>query len=373
VRVGIAIPSLHGGGAELVTRQWANELHRRGHTVHLYVLTPRVPVPDGLLAPGITVHPFRPVRRAARLLGLPIWLRRRAKRDDLDVLVTMLTFNNLAALTGWRIGRRPRCKLLISERNSPTIYTPIHGRKTGLQVPLARRAYRWADAVIAISHPIAAELVSSYGVAADRCIVVPNPASSGTALAEPAGRVATTVALVGRLVPQKRPERLVEALAILAADPRAGAVRGVVIGTGRGEASLRDAARDAGVPIEFLGWQEPWRDAAVAAGVDVVLLPSDIEGFGNVLVEAAAAGIPSVAASPALGVADAVVPGITGELAPTTDPHDLAAAILRAADLDLRAPQLDRWLARFAPGTSVDVLERAFAVSLGSRSATPHR
>ncbi len=44
------------------------------------------------------------------------------------------------------------------------------------------------------------------------------------------------------------------------------------------------------------------------------MLSSFVEGFGNVLVEAALVGVPFVSMSRALGVADAIVPGMTGFL-----------------------------------------------------------
>jgi glycosyltransferase involved in cell wall biosynthesis len=82
-----------------------------------------------------------------------------------------------------------------------------------------------------------------------------------------------------------------------------------------------------------------------------------VEGLGNVLIEAAATGIPSVASSRALGVADAIVPGITGELALTDDPQAYADAVLRAAPLQLNSPvDLGAWLERFSPARSTGIL-----------------
>ncbi len=62
------------------------------------------------------------------------------------------------------------------------------------------------------------------------------------------------------------------------------------------------------------------------SAMDVVVLPSHREGFGMVLLEAAAMGLPTVATRIA-GCVDAVADGVTGTLAPPHDPSALAQAI----------------------------------------------
>lgn len=73
------------------------------------------------------------------------------------------------------------------------------------------------------------------------------------------------------------------------------------------------------------------------AAADFLCLPSYREGFGMVVIEAAAAGIPSVG-SRIYGVSDAIVDDETGLLVPPGDATQLAAALTRvAADDALRA------------------------------------
>lgn len=72
------------------------------------------------------------------------------------------------------------------------------------------------------------------------------------------------------------------------------------------------------------------------AAMDVVVLPTYREGFPNVLLEAAAMGLP-VVASRVPGCVDAVRDGLTGALVPPRDAIALAAAIRRyLADPELR-------------------------------------
>ncbi len=76
------------------------------------------------------------------------------------------------------------------------------------------------------------------------------------------------------------------------------------------------------------------------AAADIFCLPSYREGFGSVLIEAAAAGLPSVA-SRIYGITDAVIDGETGLLHQPGDLSDLS----RALRVLLRDPQARRKMA----------------------------
>ena len=94
--------------------------------------------------------------------------------------------------------------------------------------------------------------------------------------------------------------------------------------------SLRVADR-----VHFLGWRAD--PAAVLAALDVFLMPSLWEGFGLVLLEAMAQGLP-VVGSAVSAIPEVVVDGETGLLCPPRDVHALAAAIrLLLADPERRA------------------------------------
>ncbi len=133
-----------------------------------------------------------------------------------------------------------------------------------------------------------------------------------------------------RLVPQKRATRAVEAAALLRAEGRD--VRVVCFGKGPLVDELTRYAADRDVPLDLPGWTADW--VASAPENAITVLPSYREGFGNVLVESAMGGIPSVAVSNSYGAADAMVPTVTGELAFSGDPVDIADAIRRVRGLD---------------------------------------
>ena len=115
-----------------------------------------------------------------------------------------------------------------------------------------------------------------------------------------------------------------------------------------------------GVQFTSVGWVENWFEHFAPNAV--VFLPSSREGFGNVLVEAAAFGVPSVAISNAMGVADAIIPGITGELALDDDPDSIADAIVAASALEVSG--VEDWLERFSAASSGRLLRQAIDYEL---------
>jgi glycosyltransferase involved in cell wall biosynthesis len=101
------------------------------------------------------------------------------------------------------------------------------------------------------------------------------------------------------------------------------------------------------------------------------VLPTYREGFGSVLIEAAAMGIPAVA-SRVTGCVDAIVDGVSGTLVPPRSVPALVEAIARyLEDPALRARHgaaaRDRALREFAPESIWARLRAFYATALGER------
>ncbi|WP_372344223.1 glycosyltransferase [Streptomyces sp. KL116D] len=184
-------------------------------------------------------------------------------------------------------------------------------------------------ATIAVS-PAVAERLRRWGVAPHRVHVVPNGVDVSRFAFDAGARAAVrrelglppdafVVGGVGRLVPGKRFDVLIDALRDLPDD-----VRLLLVGTGPQEAALRAAAARAGVSgrVVFAG-ERPHTAAdpsdgvvdlpALMSAMDVLGSPSVDEAFGLAVVEAQAGGLPVLHVScPALDdlpsgtVADAV-------------------------------------------------------------------
>lgn len=374
LKIAIVGHSQDRGGAEHVTRLWVERLVARGHEVTLFGVdghgaaaesaaygssSVEVWAPEGARAVGLAPASAGHLAKARRLRG-------ELRRNRYDVCLAMQTYPALLTLTA-AFGLRSGTRVIISERSIPSVLLKRQGRARRLQLTIARRIYRFADAAIVNSHPIAGDLVSSFHLDPGRIYVVPNP-TMGKAPSRPNGprpmsprpmsprpmsEYEISIVLPSRLVAEKRPM-----LGAAVAEELARRGRKVEIlsfGTGPLRAEFERETARSGVPVQFKGWVDAWVDDLPESAV--VLLPSPCEGFGNVLVEAAAAGVPSVAISSALGVADAVVPGVTGELALSDDPRDIADAVEKAATISVDA---SAWLERFSVEGSVEHLLAAF-------------
>lgn len=359
-RIAIVVPRLAGGGAEFVAWQWATSLADRGWEVT--VLTTHQDGGSPIEAPhGVAIVDSR----SSSFTGRVKMLSRRLRALSPDVVLSLMPHWNVLALLATR-GQNTR--VIISGRNVEASLVGSHGFSLRAEMMLARALYRRADAYVAISHPVASEAISKYGLRPDRTWVVPNPSTAKVQLGdhprlarlEPASDAPLTLIVPARIVAQKRPMLAIEVGRAL--QERGYAVRIEFFGTGPLESSVAERAATLGVPVVFRGWVSRWFESPRANAV--VLLPSVSEGFGNVLVEAAAVGVPSVASSRALGVADAIVPGITGEFAIDDSPAAFADAVEAAARLPM-GEEIDRWIERFSPTRSTDYLELVLDSVLG--------
>ncbi|MEU1971741.1 glycosyltransferase [Microbacterium sp. NPDC019599] len=353
-RIAFVVTSMHGGGAEAVGVAWIAWFAQAGYEVSVLMVSDK-PVLDGL-APSVRVREFG---RVGGHFAKVRALRRAVQEDQFDAIVALQTYPNLLTVAATR-RRRGRPTVVLTEHNLISLGLPGSPLSHRAKVWLAKRWYRRADAVTSASHPVGAEMASAFNVPPSRSLVVPNPALAKVADRDPVRRIPGTadgiqLVLACRLVPQKSPH-----LALHAA--RALRDRGIdteVVSFGGGplQAELVALAAELGVRFTPHGWVEDW--FSHFAPNSVVILPSYREGLGNVLVEAAARGVPAVAVSTALGVADAIIPGVTGELAFSDDPESIADAVEAASELTME--DVDSWLDRFTAESSSALLERAIA------------
>ena len=302
------------GGTPTVVRELAVRLRRDGVDVEVACLSTGGPVADELRDAGVPTVTLdaagpRDVAAVARLVRLI-----RDRRYS-TVLSFLMHANAAAALASVRVGRDVWwVQSIQTTQPDPWWHWPVQ-----------RLAARAADAVVVPSPSAAAVARDWAGVPADRVVVIPNAIDPAD---WPPTIPSSDVVFLGRLDPVKDVPTLVAAVGLLPG------VRLHVYGDGPDRPRVEAAAHAVGDRVVLHGTVARPQDALAAAGV--LVLPSLAEGFGLVLIEAMAAGVP-VVATDVPGIRDVVTDGRTGLLVPPRDPPAMAAAIGRVlGDATLR-------------------------------------
>ena len=257
-------------------------------------------------------------------------LVRYLRREKPSVMLSFLSQANLVAIAARIFCDRPG-RLVISERNnlSRELQSPDYAW-IRLLPPFMRRLYPKADALIAVSHGVADDLVGAHLIDRDRIVVIHNPvdASRLRSLANEevdhpwlTGPDSCVILGVGRLVPQKDFRTLVEAVSLIDRECRL-----IILGDGPERDALESFARDLGVELLLPGYVRNPYSWMVRA--DVVALSSIFEGFPNVLVEALALGRPVVSTDCDSGPSEILDNGRIGRLVPVGDAEAMAGALI---------------------------------------------
>lgn len=326
----VYVPQLHMGGGETSMLRLAAALARSAWRVSLVVNRQGpgdLPVPPGVAlidlgSPGT----LGAVRRLAAVL----------RQQRPQVLLSGFPHSNLAAVAAVALAGVP-CRCVLSEHAPLSQQISAQGGWRYRALPaLVRWAYPRADAVVAVSDGVAQDL-RRLGGPRLRLEVIHNPVLDHPQtpavplvdlhpwLLDPALQV---VLSVSRLSPEKDLPVLLQAFARLR--PQHPRLRLLMVGDGPERDNLQ--ALVAAMGLEALV-QLPGRVSqpmAWMAQAAVFALSSRFEGFGNVLVEAMAAGVPVVSTDCPVGPREILEDGRHGRLVPVGDAAALAEALAAA-------------------------------------------
>jgi UDP-glucose:(heptosyl)LPS alpha-1,3-glucosyltransferase len=318
----IARPFVFHGGVERATAGLVGALVEHGYDVHL--LSSR----GQAAMPGVTLHTLSlpPLPSATRVLALAVSARRAVAGRSWDVVQS---HERTLSQDVYRAGEGCHRAYLASEARPRA-----RGLYHRIVLALERRVFARTPRIVAIAEAGRREIASLYGVVPERLSVVYNGVDlerfhprnraryRGIVRSE-AGIPATafTVLFVGSGFARKGLATAVEAFAAIA-DRES---RLVVLGKGDAREYRALASRlGIGERVVWLGARddpERWY-----AGADIVVLPSRYEPFGNVHLEALAAGLPVVASSRA-GGAEVIAEGVNGAVVAPTDVAAIASAL----------------------------------------------
>ncbi len=250
-----------------------------------------------------------------------------AVRDLEAFAPDLVVVSDYSSMTAQRVMRwlRPRCPWVFWGEVPAMSHRGPLGRavRWGLQRPVAQ-----ADAIAAIG----SRAVPAYRHLNRHVPVVNIPYHCDT---EPFARAAlgrqpdssrVTVLYSGQMIERKGVDTLLQAFSKIA--DRRGEARLTLVGAGPELQRYR-----AGVPrelterIAFLGFRQPDDLPDIFAAADLFVLPSRHDGWGVVMNEALAAGLPIVTTQGVAAADDLVREGVNGLVVPVDDAAALATAL----------------------------------------------
>jgi glycosyltransferase involved in cell wall biosynthesis len=353
VRVALVMRGLEGGGMQRCMLELGEAFAQRGCAVSLLVGDAggamRARVPAGVqLVPLAAQSPLAARATALRLLGrqglplvgigMPRMLRHltalaaELQRFDPQAVLAMGTQSNLAALWARELAGID-ARVVLCECTTLSVAASRSRRRFRRAYPaLIGRHYPAADAIVAVSDAVADDLAATAPLPRAAITAIPNwvtadlAAGAAAAPGHPwlqAGAPPVVLA-VGRLHWQKDFATLIRAFAVLR---RRRPARLVILGEGPQRAYLEQLGGALGVAAEvhFAGFVDnPFAWMSRAA---VLAVTSLSEGFGNVIVEALACGLPVVSTACAGGPREILGGGRFGRLVPVGDAQALADAM----------------------------------------------
>ena len=337
-KIALFLPDLSGGGAERMMINLAHGFVNLGAEVDL-VLIRKEGTYLSLVPSSVRIVDLGAGRTIRSITALAGYLRRERPAALLSTFVNV----NVAALLARRLARVP-VRVVVREANYASIKNASEDRLimrlTGRLQPWA---YRWANAIVAVSQGVGDDLVRNIGVAADRMRVIKNPVVTPDLhrlAAEPTDHPwfvpgqAAVILGVGRLTAQKDFPTLIRAFARIRQRRPA---KLVILGEGEDRPMMERLRNDLGLhaDIDLPGFVE--NPYALMARAAVFVLSSRWEGSPNALVEAMACGTPVVATDCPSGPAEILDGGRFGRLVPVSDAIMLGESIVRTLDAPLAA------------------------------------
>ena len=288
------------------------------------------------------VRPIAPLRDLRALWSIYKALRR-WKPDIVHTHMAKAgTLGRVASIAYNCTRRRSRRARLIHTYHGHVFEGYFNAVSTRLFLIIERWLAKRTDVLIAISPNVANDVLHTYQIGDARQVrLIPLGFNLDRLLAvSPSDRVdarkelaipdaALVVTTIGRLTAIKHQTLFLQMAQCLIQSSHRFVF--LVVGDGDLRADLQMQAKQLGVEeqMRFLGWRGDLE--TIYGATDLFVLTSRNEGTPVALIEAMAAGVPSVSTDVG-GVRDVITGPDLGLLVPFGDPHALAAAVMELAD-----------------------------------------
>ena len=316
-RIAILVNSLAAGGAERIVANLLTSIHKE-YEVHLLLLRDEIdyPVPEGQRIEFLSSERQGGSDAGSNMLRLPLvaWrLRKYCNDHEIDLLISFMTRPNFAAGLAKKFGMR--AAVIMSERvYTPLFYDPstLRGKIGGQLVSLL---YPYADAIVPNSEGTKEALIDIYGVrntyfVALNQIPVKQIRSFSKESVDDVDFSRFTFVCVAGFREQKNHLFLIDALKRIENED----VQLLLIGKGRTFEGVRSRVASLGLTdkVIFLGQTE--NPHKYVAKSQCFVLPSNYEGFPNVILEALACGTPVISTDCLTGPRELLAPSFSSSI-----------------------------------------------------------
>lgn len=329
------------GGAEKVAVKLANQHRLAGNDVAIFCVNKEGPFVEDV-DPSVNIIVSE---RASTLFSL-ISLVNVINILKPDLIISHLSHVNSVAIVSSLIAKH-NCRVLVVEHSMPTLNFRKGRLKKKIQLICAKLLYKFSDRVICVSDGVADDVKYFTGLDGSKVRAIYNPVIdhhlAKAKESNPNYSKIYDLVFLGRLIPSKRVDIIIDAVAIL---KRTGVnLRVAIVGDGPSKQSLQDYVRLAEVDknIEFLGFMKnPYRIFSVS---ETLILTSDWEGLPTVLIEALFFEKKVIARDCRSGPREILDHGRYGLLIDSDNPKDFADAIMCSINLPLQPS--DNWLRQY--------------------------
>lgn len=330
IKILFVLPDLGGGGAERTVVNIVSNLDR-DRFEPILVLCKMKGLYVDILPSDLKVIDLN-VSHVTQALSKLIVLLRSLKPD---ILFSTLTHMNIIAILAKLLSLH-NTKVIVREANTfSEVLRHSQNVKVKLLPYIIRYLYNRADKIVFLSKGSFADFRSIFNkIEVDKMVVIYNPVNIQhisdkklEAIEESWNNGIRKIITVGRLTKQKGHEFLLKAFKIVIQE--INDLNLVILGEGEEKENLIKLADVLGIgdKVKFLGFKaNPYKYIAHS---DVFVLSSLYEGFGNVILEAMACGVPVISTDCPYGPGEIIQDEINGLLVPPMDVHSMANAILK--------------------------------------------
>jgi len=341
MKIAFIINSLKGGGAERVLQILSAYLAKGGYDIHIILLEKEklaydideriniITLKTSILAKGngkIIFIPFQSFE-----------LYKTLKELQIDYAISFLVRANLVfSFTKIFSNRR----VVISQRNYTEREYGGKSFKNRIMNFLIKKFYKKADSIVVISEGIKESLVRYYQLPEEKIVKIYNPIDLNKAVTinthkEEKLKINFSEDLfyfitIGRLIPQKDHQTLLYAFGKIHSEyPKS---KLLILGEGAGRKNLESIIAKLHLEdsVSLVGFVKNPFDYLQRS--DIFVLSSQYEGFGNVLVEAMALGLPVLSTDCPSGPDEILSNGKYGLLTQVGHSDELALAMKKMLD-----------------------------------------